>query len=195
MEKAIFRDSLPSSAASVKLHLPGETKLLSEVLLGDETPHRTRRLKHQPSLVYGIFIIPGSRAATRTTTTTTSTNDPGEGHRQLPPVELPATPFGSVRRKNHPYQHQLPQSPVELPADEISPVIPRAVLAAPTPRLMVPRPRSRRSRKESPLLAPHPLTPLAPPPALLGIRSSERRASSASSMGSESIQIAYMPSH
>ena len=200
VEKAIFRDSLPSSAASVKLHLPGETKLLSEVLLGDEMPRRTRRLRHQPSLVDGIFIIPGSRATTRTTTTRTSTYDPHEGRQPLLPVELPASPYGSVRRKYH-LQHQLPQSPVELPADEISPLVPPAVLARQTPRLMVPRPRSQRSRKESPLLAPAPppplhLTPLLPsPPALLGVGSLERRASRASSMGSVSIQIAYAPSH
>lgn len=179
VEKAIFRDILPSSPQSVKLQLPGESKLLSEILGDDTTTRKNRRLKHQPSLVEGIFIIPGKWAGIRTTI---STND---AHEDQLPAELSAT-LPSVKRKRQ------EQQPVELPADEISPVavIPQAVLPTPPsqpPLLPTPRPRSPKSRKASPLLA--------PPPPTRTIADLERKISCASSVGSGSIQIAYTPSH
>ena len=97
------------------------------------------------------------------------------------PAELPATPVSAKRKQEQEQaQEQEQEHPVELPADEISPVMAQVV------RLLLPRPRALNSRKASPLLG---------PPPLLRMGSSERRYSRASSMRSGSIQIAYTPIH
>lgn len=169
VEKAIYRNFLPSSAQSIKVQLPGESKVLADVCI-DDTGGK-RGIKHQPSLIDGFYIMPG-RAGTQSTMSTTHT------HRDSPPVELPVTVHASLR--------QTKQQPVELSADEISPVTIQPVLQTPPPVLLIPQPRSPSARKMTPLLA---------PPPRVGM--SEKRSSCGSSMtvGSQSIQIAYMPSH
>lgn len=162
VEKAIYRDFPPSSAHSIKVQLLGEIEPPAEVHLNDV--HNPRRLKHKRSLAHGFYIMPG-RAGTQTTITPKDAQED-----QL--AELPAPGFFSQRKY-----------PVELPADEISPVI--APPVPPTPLLLPPRPRSANSRKASPLLAP------LPP----GAGFSDKRTSYGSSVGSASIQIAYVPSH
>lgn len=169
MEKAIYRNYLPSSARSIKVQVHGKKKFLAEVRI--DGIGRRRGLKHQRSLLDGFYILPG-RAGTQTTIT------PKDAHEdQL--AELPAPGF--FNQKN---------PPVELPTNEIAPVaappVPRAVFqpASPPPLLLPPKPRSPNSRKASPLLA---------PPPRAGVP--DKRTSYGSSVGSASIQIAYLPSH
>lgn len=175
VEKAIYRTFPPTSMQSIKVQLPGGKRSVAKVRL-DDARSRRRGLKHQRSLADGFYIMPG-RAGTQTTL---NTNDAPED--QL--AELP-TPEMFIQR------NQTVELPAELPAGEISPVAARPPSrAAPqpvpsTPILLTPKPRSRSTRKASPLLA--------PPPFRDG--TAERRSSCSSSMGSESIQIAYMPSH
>ena len=177
VEKAIYHNFLPISAQSVRVQHPGGSTDLFDVHIDDDddegvtSPPRRRGLRHHPSLVNGFYIIPTS-AGTRTTTS------PEDAQPQL--VELPATP-GPFKRRDQ----QQQQPPFELPADEIPlPTIPQAVLSSP-PRLCTPRPRSPKSRKTSPLLA---------PPSSRFEFADRRRISRASSMGSASIQIGYAPS-
>ena len=155
---------------SIKVQLPGGKKPVAEVRL-DDARSRRRGLKHQRSLVDGFYIMPG-RNGTQTTMNTTDTHED-----QL--AELPAPELFKQRKQ-----------PVELPAGEISPVAARLPSRTPpqsvssTPLLHPPKPRSPSSRRASPLLA--------PPPFRDGL--SEQRSSYSSSLGSGSIQIAYMPS-
>ncbi|KAF6230375.1 hypothetical protein HO133_004717 [Letharia lupina] len=157
----IYRKGLPTSAQSIKVQLPGETKLLAEVRVDSA---RTRQgLKHQRSLVDGFYIMPG-RPGTQMTMNPKRTR---EG--QL--AELPAPGFFNQTRH-----------PVELPADETSPV--PALPSSPTPLLLPPRTPPKNARKAPQLLAP-------PPREVF----SEKRTSYGSSLGSASIHIAYLPSH
>lgn len=126
--------------------------------------HGRRGLRYQRSLLDGFYMMPESAG----TKTTVDAKDARED--QL--AELPAPGFLTHQEK----------SPVELPADEITPVAapPVPQPASPTPLLPIPRPRSPNTRKASPLLA---LPPVG------------KRTSYGSSMESASIEIAYVPSH
>ena len=221
VEKAIFHDFLPSSAPSIKVHLSGGKKesgngrVLAEVLVDEAQKGKGKRgTVSQSSLVNGFYILPSS-SRTGTRTTLVSEKDAAavrvQGGQQSP-VELSA--HGSMKRQHHRQQrHQGTRTkPIELFADGIPPVpvpvpvpVPplpsKSLPRTPAPVLLNPRPRSPNMRKNSPLLA---LPPLSLPHSRIAVSEMDMKEGkersyfsyrSRSSVGRESIPIAYMPSH